>query len=63
MNDCNTLLDSILPFLLVISFISGFFFFRRFNTKKGSQQTQNNIHYKKTSRYVLNEENKNFFIK
>ena len=63
MNDCNTILDSILPFLLVISFICGFLFFRRLNAKKGGQQIQNKIHFKKTPRYALNEEDKTFFVK
>ena len=54
MNDCNTILDSILPFLLVISFICGFFFFRRFNVKKEQHNIQKR--YKKTMRYdVLKE--------
>ena len=37
MNDCNSILDSILPFLLVISFICGFFFFKKFNAKTEGQ--------------------------
>ena len=59
MNDCNSILDSILPFLLVISFICGFFFFKKFNAKTEGQQHIKKS-YQKCISNVPKEENKTF---
>ena len=58
MNDCNSILDSILPFLLVISFICGFFFFKKFNAKTEGQHIKKS--YQKCISNVPKEENKTF---
>lgn len=58
MNDCNNYLEAILPYLLVISFLLGIVFFRKyqlFNIKTEATAKKQKI------TFTVNESDKNFF--
>lgn len=58
MNDCGNYLESILPYLLVISFFLGIYFFRKyqfFNIKRETTAKRPKI------TFTFNESDKNFF--
>ena len=58
MNDCNNYLEAILPYLLVISFLLGIVFFRRY--KLFNFKTEATVKKQKIT-FTVNESDKNLF--